>query len=255
MGHDMEGTGNGSGFQDGVGELQDKAHELYNVVGRFDGIADMLRRTLPRVAQPRNDAEFRAAVEELVNGLDEEAIHHLNMLVSELWFYREVLASPGTGPTPGVHHPSHTPGLGPAPSLQEALADRDRSSWFQPGALQSVVDIAGYLATAAVGGIVGNKSDLVVSKLIEAARSRWHARRSSEDASLENASLSRDEAIDVARAAAHIQGFAAETVSVLTAEQQDNGSWTVRLRASSETLRVTVPAGDPAQARILFEAL
>ncbi|MEV5884797.1 hypothetical protein AB0L74_19015 [Streptomyces sp. NPDC052020] len=250
MSHDVEGTGSGFGFQEGAEDLRNRARELYDVVGRLDGIADLLRRALPRVTDPRDDADFRAAVRELASGLDETAVHRLGMLVSELWFHRDPPAAPAPGPAPAAPRPAGSSGSQPAPSPEEALAGRDRSPWLQPETLQSVVDVAGYLATAAIGGIVGNKSDLLAGKLIEAARARWRARRSAADAS-----LTEDEAVDVARAAAHIQGFAAETLRVLTAEQQANGSWIVRLHASGETLRVTVPAGDPAQARILFEAL
>jgi hypothetical protein len=257
--HDVEGTGSGSGFQESAEDLRNRARELYDVVGRLDGLADLLRRALPRVADPRDDADFRAAVRELAGGLDETAVHRLGMLVSELWFHRDLPAAPAAGPAPAppsaepapaTAGPAGSSGSQSAPSLEEALAGRDRSPWLQPETLQSVVDVAGYLATAAIGGIVGNKSDLLAGRLIEAARARWRARRSADDAS-----LTEDEAVDVARAAAHIQGFAAETSRVLTAERQENGSWTVRLDASGETLRVTVPAGDPAQARILFEAL
>ncbi|MFF5255904.1 hypothetical protein ACFY4K_28195 [Streptomyces leeuwenhoekii] len=258
MSHDVEGAGSGSGFQESAEDLRDRARELLDVVGRLDGTADLLRRTLPRVADPRDDADFRAAVRELADGLDETAVHRLGMLVSELWFHRDLPAAPAAEPAPAPPSaesapagagPAGTPGPRPAPAFEEVVASRDRSPWLQPETLQSVVDVAGYLATAAIGGIVGNKSDWVAGKLIEAARARWRARRTADDAS-----LTEDEAVDVARAAAHIQGFAAESLRVLTAERQENGAWTVRLRASRETLRVTVPAGDPAQARILFEA-
>jgi hypothetical protein len=265
--HDVEGAGSGSGFQESAEDLRDRARELLDVVGRLDGIADLLRRTLPRVADPRDDADFRAAVRELASGVDETAVHRLGMLVSELWFHRDLPTAPAAEPTPAPPSaeptpappsaesapagagPAGTPGPRPAPALDDVVAGGDRSPWLQPETLQAVVDVAGYLATAAIGGIVGNKSDRVAGKLIEAARARWRARRTTDDAS-----LTEDEAVDVARAAAHIQGFAAESLRVLTAERQENGAWTVRLRASGETLRVTVPAGDPAQARILFEA-
>ncbi|NEY31995.1 hypothetical protein GTU99_07235 [Streptomyces sp. PRKS01-65] len=257
MSHDVEDAG-GGGFQESAEDLRIGARELHEVVGRLDGLSDLLRRTLPRVTDPRDEADFRAAVRELVSGLDETAVHRLGTLVSELWFHRDPPGAPEAEPAPAPPAaesapagagPAGAPGPRPSPAVEDVVAGGDRSPWLQPETLQSVVDVAGYLATAAIGGIVGNKSDWVAGRLIEAARARWRARRTTQDAS-----LTEDEAVDVARAAAHIQGFAAESLRVLTAERQENGAWTVRLRGSGETLRVTVPAGDPARARILFEA-
>lgn len=61
MSHDVEGAGSGSGFQESAEDLRDRARELLDVVGRLDGTADLLRRTLPRVADPQDDSDFRAA--------------------------------------------------------------------------------------------------------------------------------------------------------------------------------------------------
>jgi len=223
-------------------EFRERARELYDVVGRLDGITDVLRRALPRVIGPRSDHEFRAAVQDLVDNLDETAVHQLNMVVSELWFYRDQAFSV-VPETLSARRDAAPPSQSP-PTLEEAVAAGDRTSWLS---LNTVVDIASYLATAAAGGVIGNRTDKGVVNLIQSACARWRARRSPTDNS-----LTSDAAVELATAAARIRGFTMEQVSIVSAERQADDSWVVRVRTPQGTLRVKVPAGDPAEAIVVF---
>jgi hypothetical protein len=77
---------------------------------------------------------------------------------------------------------------------------------------------------------------------------RWRDRGAQGDAP-----LTQDEAVEAAKAALHAQGHTAGADSVLDAEGNADGSWTVRLHVTDTTFRVRVPRGDPGQARILIE--
>jgi hypothetical protein len=219
----------------GRAELQGRARDVLASVERLDGLAEALRRWLPRLANPRDEADFQEAVEGLAGSLDEAAVHRLGMLAAELWLYRDAAArQPVPQPPPVVQPVPPSVPLEPSPAAPAELLDM-------------VVDIASYLAAAAAGGVIGNRTDAVVRRLIGKVRVRLRKRTDDRQAPLD-----AEEAADVARAAALVQGYSLDRITELGAEPLADGSWLVRLSAGRETLRVTVPPGDPARARILI---
>ena len=79
------------------------------------------------------------------------------------------------------------------------------------------------------------------------AHDRWQHR-----AAQANDPLAKGEAIDAAKAAALIQGYALPDLTVADMRQEPDGSWRVMLTAAGDNLRVSVPPGDPSHAKILI---
>jgi hypothetical protein len=137
----------------------------------------------------------------------------------------------------------------PTPGRPEAL--------LVPEDVTLLVQVATYLGTAALGGIIGNRADAgmvaTAQGMFRAVRDRWRRRASADDAA-----LSEDEATDAAKAAAITQAYAPETIRVRASRQNVYGSWIIELaarpvdRRDTELLRVSVPPGDPANATIFI---
>ncbi|MFF5262509.1 hypothetical protein ACFY4C_26530 [Actinomadura viridis] len=125
------------------------------------------------------------------------------------------------------------------------------TSHAAPPVLEVVIEVASYLGAAGLGGIIGNRTDSVAvraaSRLFQSVRDRWQSRGEGTDGP-----LSEEEAVDAAIAAALAHDYRLEALRVAGAEQRPDGSWRVSLTAPLLTLRVRVPAGDPADATILI---
>ncbi|SEG91761.1 hypothetical protein SAMN04489712_13043 [Thermomonospora echinospora] len=117
--------------------------------------------------------------------------------------------------------------------------------------MEVAIEVATYLGAAGIGGIIGNRTDSVVvraaSRLFQSVRDRWQSRGADTDGP-----LSEEEAVDAAIAAALAHDYRLESLRVASTEQRSDGSWRVSLTAPHLTLRVLVPAGDPADATILI---
>ena len=115
-------------------------------------------------------------------------------------------------------------------------------------AVQTAIDVATFIGSAGIGGVIGNRADAaVVSRargIFAAVRDRWLGR--------EGDALTERDAVDAAEAAALTIGYAAGDLRVESAERRDDGSWLIRFRAGGQILRATVPSGDPMNARILI---
>lgn len=219
-----------------VEEIARMAREMQEEIGQFTHLAELLRSTLPRLADPNRDAEFNVAVKELIERLDETTVHRLSMLLSELWLYWNTTE-------PASRRPSAVPVRPPSP--EDTLSANDRS--VLPAVMESVVNLAAYVGTAAVGGVIGNRADAHVQRMVEGARERWRARRASPDTP-----LVEDEAIEVVYAAAAVHGDEIDGAELLSAELGEDGSWLIRLRMDRMTLTAVVPPGDPGRARVVI---
>ena len=218
---------------DATAAIARMARELQESAGQFANLRELLGSTLPHLADPSRDAEFNTAVKALVEQLDESAVHQLSMLVSELWLYWNTSAPPA--PTVAVR-PLAT---------EEPLTAEDRSAL--PAVAEVVVNLAAYAGSAAIGGVIGNRADAILERMLRGARERWRNRRRSPDTP-----LTEDEAIEVVHAAAAVHGYDIDDAELLNAETRDNGSWLIRMRIDGETLTTVVPPGDPGKARVVI---
>jgi hypothetical protein len=219
-----------------TGEIARMAREVQESIGQFAHLDELLRSTLPRLADPSREAEFNAAVKELTGRLDETAVHRLSMLLSELWLHWNTVE-------PTLPATSDIPAQPPPP--EEPLTPHDRSAL--PTVMEVVVNLAAYVGTAAIGGVIGNRADAHVQRMVEGARERWRARRGAPDTSLTQA-----EAIEVVQAAAAVHGYDPDGAELLSVERRDDGTWLVRLGVDGETLTAIVPPGDPGRARVVI---
>lgn len=218
---------------DGTAEIARMAREVQESIGQFAGLEQLLRSSLPRLAEPGRDAEFNAAVKALVEQLDESAVHRLSMLLSELWLYWNT-AEP-TAPAVAVR----------PPATEEPLTADDRSAL--PDVMEVVVNLAAYAGSAALGGVIGNRADSILQRMLGGARERWRNRRAAPDTP-----LTEDEAIEVVHAAAAVHGYDTDDAELLNAESRDDGTWLIRMRIDGETLTTVVPPGDPGRARVII---
>lgn len=116
--------------------------------------------------------------------------------------------------------------------------------------METAVEVAGYLAAAGIGGVIGNRADSAVVQLFTSVRDRWRNRGAGTD----DAPLHEDEATDAATAAALTLGYDPESLNVQAAEHQADGSWRLTLLTPTAELHVRVPPGDPTNATILILA-
>jgi hypothetical protein len=214
-------------------EIARMARELQESAGQFADLHELLGSTLPRLTDPSRDVEFNAAVKALVEQLDESAVHQLSMLVSELWLYWNTSAPPA--PTVAVR-PLTT---------AEPLTPGDRSAL--PAVVEVVVNLAAYAGSAAIGGVIGNRADAILQRMLGGARERWRNRRAAPDTP-----LTEDEAIEVVHAAAAVHGYDIDDAELLHAATRNDGSWLIRMRVDGETLTTVVPPGDPGKARVII---
>jgi hypothetical protein len=207
------------------------ARELQGSVGQFEDVKELLEQVLPRLGEPDHADNFHQAAERLTDRLDEMAVHQLSMLLSELWLYRN-------SPAPRRSSVDGT-------SAQAgSVTDTERGTL--PAVMEIAVNLAGYLGAAAIGGVIGNRTDAQVQRLVHEVHQRWRARRPGP-----HDPLARDEAVEVAAAAATTQDF--DDLELVSAHlRSDTGSWEVRLRSGDDTLTVGVPPGDPSRARIVI---
>ncbi|GAA3972074.1 hypothetical protein GCM10023085_62900 [Actinomadura viridis] len=221
----------GSPADDARGEIARMAQDLEAVVEQFGDLKGLLERTLPVLGEPDSGQAFHDAAEVLTDELDEMAVHQLSMLLSELWLYRNGAAPRAPLPVDGR-------------AAGGALTGDERS--MLPAILEVAVNLAGYLGSAAIGGVVGNRTDARVRRIVQGVHERWRARRGGP-----HDPLTRDEAVEVAVAAVAAEGY--EDCEVLGAvPRADSGSWVVRMSAGAETLTVAVPPGDPSRARVVI---
>ncbi|WP_131742721.1 hypothetical protein [Actinomadura roseirufa] len=214
-------------------EIARMAREARESIGQFASLDELLRSTLPRLADPGRDAEFDAAVEELTGRLDETAVHRLAMLLSELWLYWNT-AEPIRPDVPARPFP-----------VEETSASQDRGAL--PDVTELVVNLASYVGSAALGGVIGNRADIQVRRVLDVVRARWQSRRGAPDTP-----LTREEAIEVVDAAAAVHGYDTGGAELLETELRDDGAWLVRLGVDGETLTAVVPPGDPGRARVVI---
>ncbi len=131
--------------------------------------------------------------------------------------------------------------------------------------LETIVQVASYIGTAALGGVIGNRADASVMAGVKRLRRKRIRRRvrvlfgSTHDRWRERASaadtpLTEREAVDAARAAALTRGYAETALDLVHADQRTDNSWVIYLSTGKigEDLRAYVPAGDPASAKILI---
>jgi len=172
---------------------------------------------------------------------------------------RPVLAS-GGGDTvrlwdPMIEHPAESPGHD-----------------FAAGVVPVVVEVASYIGTAGLAGIIGARADAALTAILNWLHRRPHNRRKRQAgwlfragwlfskvhnrwqhrAKQANDPLSEREAIDAAKAAALTQGYALADLADVRARQEADGSWRVTLTAAGDPLRAVVPPGDPSHAKILI---
>jgi len=151
-------------------------------------------------------------------------------------------------------------------SLPEGLAPAGPGSLAPAGEiLQHVVEVASYIGTAGLGGVIGARADaalMTAVKRLHRRRNRrkrqagWLFRRTHDRwqrrAAQANDPLSKGEAVDAARAAALTRGYALADLAIAGTQQESDGSWRVMLTAAGDNLRVLVPPGDPSHAKILI---
>ena len=216
---------------EGTAEIARMAREVQESIGQFAGLEELLRESLPRLADPSREAEFNAAVKALVEQLDETAVHRLSMLLSELWLYWNTV--------------EHKPPAVRRRTADDELTEDDRGAL--PDVLEVVVNLAAYGGGAALAGVIGNRADAVLQRMLSGARERWRNRRGSA-----NTPLTEDEAIEVVHAAAAVHGYDTDDAELLNAESRDDGTWLIRMRIDGETLTTVVPPGDPGRARVVI---
>lgn len=146
--------------------------------------------------------------------------------------------------------------------------DREHRCYAAPPhveTLETIVEVASYIGTAALGGVIGNRGDAIVMAGVKRLRrrrirrrvrvlfgsthDRWRERTSAADTP-----LTEREAVDAAKAAALTRGYAETALDLVHACQRTDNSWIVYLSTGKigEDLRAHVPAGDPASAKILI---
>ena len=113
--------------------------------------------------------------------------------------------------------------------------------------MEVVVNLAAYGGGAALAGVIGNRADAVLQRMLGGARERWRNRRGAADTP-----LTEDEAIEVVHAAAAVHGYDTGDAEPLNAELRDDGTWLIRMRVDGETLTTVVPPGDPGRARVII---
>lgn len=217
---------------DSAAAIARMAAELQESVGQLAGVPSLLEQMLPALCEPGRP-EFDAAVKALVEQVDESAVHQLSMLLSELWLYWNTAQ-------PTVAAVDVRPGR-----VGEPLRPGDRSTL--PAVVEVVVNIAAYAGGAALAGVIGNRADALLKRMLDGARERWRKRRAAVDTP-----LTEDEAIEVVHAAAAIHGFDTEDAELLSAQQRTDGSWLIRMGIDDKILLTVVPPGDPGQARVVI---
>ncbi|GAA2160873.1 hypothetical protein [Actinomadura napierensis] len=228
-----------------TGEIARLARDVQESIEQFAHLDELLRSTLPRLADPSRDAEFNAAVKDLAGGLDEAAVHRLAMLLGELWLYWDT-AEPAAPHPPADDAPRPPADDAPRrPFPEEPPVALERSAL--PSVMESVVNFAAYAGGAAVAGVVGNRADALVRRVLDGGRERWRARSDAPDIP-----LTRDDAVEVVHAAAAVHGYETGDAEPLSAELRADGSWLVRLLVDGETLAAVVPPGDPGRARVVI---
>lgn len=111
--------------------------------------------------------------------------------------------------------------------------------------LGTVVEAVSYLTAAALGGIIGNRSDaaaLAAKRLLQSVINRRRNRTGPQQE--EPPTLNRQEAIDVALATAVAARYNPDHITVRTVDEPAPGIWIIHLRAGRETLRVRIPPDD-----------
>lgn len=231
----------GSPTEDARGEIARMAQDLSAVAEQFGDLKALLDRTLPALGKPEFVRGFHDAAEALADGLDEMAVHQLSMLLSELWLYRD-----GAAPRASLPPDERTAGERTAGGRTAGVAITGDERSMLPAITEAAVNLAGYLGSAAIGGVIGNRADAQVVRIVQGVHERWRARRPGP-----RDPLTRDEAVEVARAAVTAEGY--ENCELLGAVAwADSGSWVVRMSAGAETLTVAVPPGDPSRARVVI---
>jgi hypothetical protein len=136
-------------------------------------------------------------------------------------------------------------------TLQQSISrggerEKERALFLTHEHFVIVVQVASYLGTAAVGGIVGNRADAVLTAAARKIFKRLAARKS-------RPSLSMEEAIEAAQAAAISQGLSPHA-DLAEARQDAGGAWHVLLVGTHPMsfLRVRIPDGDLTTATIVI---
>jgi hypothetical protein len=142
--------------------------------------------------------------------------------------------------------------------LEHQLPDRRTAGApVDPSFVPLIFHAATYLGAAGLGGIVGNRADAVVvdsvKHLFRSVHDQWNKRASSDQEA-----LSREEAVDVVKAAALAHGYEPATFILILARQDEHQSWFIELVArlktsdSHELLRARILPGDPAKSNIVI---
>jgi hypothetical protein len=122
-----------------------------------------------------------------------------------------------------------------------------------------LIQVASYLGAAGVGGVISNRADALFTAtaryLFRRVDERWHRH-----ARTPTDRLTKEEAVDAARASAMVRGYLwwEWVLKVQSTTQNTDHSWTVILNASCqanecrENLSINVPTGDPCNATIFL---
>jgi hypothetical protein len=135
---------------------------------------------------------------------------------------------------------------------------RDRPAARSAGILEVAINVAAYVGSAGIGGILGGRTDAIFVATAKALFRSVHERWLKRSADNNETSLSEDEATDAAKAAAIAIDYNPASIRVVSAVQREDRSWSVKLVASrqdipgTEHLRASVPGDDPARATILI---
>ncbi|WP_067826080.1 hypothetical protein [Actinomadura kijaniata] len=128
------------------------------------------------------------------------------------------------------------------------------------GTAEVIVQVASYFLATGLGGIIGNRADAGAVALFKTVHQRWRTRTSQEPEEPDRQPLTREEAIDLAKAAAQMYGYSPEDMhpeKILYGPE--DGSWFITLRAMtlngrcSRQVGVRVPSGDPLRAVVYLQ--
>ena len=114
------------------------------------------------------------------------------------------------------------------PDLDDRRPDQYPSAVLPPADIEFLVEVAKYIGTAALVGIIGARADKIttaaITRVFQSVRDRWRQHNKRQHA------LTQAEAVDAAAAAALAQGYYPPFI-VVDAEARPDNSWSILLVA------------------------